>query len=81
VKNYEVRIVKSINDSFRVTVIKLADGKTRADAERLAARINFTGLQRDTILQLDRGLAINKTDKFRNQKNHTYHLCTRRQTN
>lgn len=68
VKNYEVRIVKSSNDSFRVTVVKLADGRTRADAERLASKINFSGLQRDSILQLDRGLSINKTDKFRNQR-------------
>ncbi len=68
VKNYEVRIVKSPNDSFRVTVIKMADGRTRSEAERQASKINFNGMQKDTLLQLDRGLAINRTDKFRNQR-------------
>jgi phage shock protein PspC (stress-responsive transcriptional regulator) len=68
VKNFEIRIVKSATDSFRVTVIKLANGRTRPEAEIQAGKIDFTGLQSDSILRLDRGLAINKTDKFRNQR-------------
>lgn len=68
IKNFDVRIMKSPSDSFRVTMIKLASGRTRAEAENLAAIIQFNGIQKDSVLQLDKGIAINKTDKFRNQR-------------
>jgi phage shock protein PspC (stress-responsive transcriptional regulator) len=68
VKNFDVRIMKSPSDSFRVTIIKTASGRTRAEAENLAALIQFNGIQKDSVLQLDKGIAINKTDKFRNQR-------------
>ncbi len=68
VKNFEVRIIKSPSDSFRVTMIKMASGRNRTIAENNAALIRFGGVQKDTVLQLDKGIAINKTDKFRNQR-------------
>jgi len=68
VKNFDVRIVKSPTDSFKVTMIKMAVGRSRTIAENNAAAIQFSGVQKDSILQLDRGIAINKTDKFRNQR-------------
>ncbi len=67
IKNIDVRIMKSPNDSFRVTTIKLASGRSRSQAENLANMIQYGGVQKDTVLQLDKGIAINKTDKFRNQ--------------
>ena len=67
INNFDVRIMKSSNDSFRVTTIKMAQGRTRNDAENNASRILFNGTQKDTVLQLDKGIAINTTDKFRNQ--------------
>ena len=67
IKNFDVRIMKSSNDSFRVTMIKTARGRSRNDAENNASLIHFGGVQKDSILQLDRGIAINTTDKFRNQ--------------
>ncbi len=68
VKNFDVRIVKSNTDSFKVTIIKMACGNTRSNAEANASMIQFSGTQIDSILQLDKGIAINKTDKFRNQR-------------
>ena len=68
IKNFDVRILKSPNDSFRVTMIKMASGRSRVIAENNASLIQFNGVQKDSILQLDRGIAINKTDKFRNQR-------------
>ena len=68
VKNFDVRIVKSPSDSFRVTMIRLASGRSRVISETNAAAIKFGGVQKDSILQLERGIAINKTDKFRNQR-------------
>ncbi len=68
VNNVDVRIVKSTTDSFKVTVIKMATGRSRNIAENNAALIQYTGVQADSILQMDKGIAINKTDKFRNQR-------------
>ncbi len=68
VNNVDVRIVKATNDSFRVTVIKTATGRSRNIAEENAARIQYTGAQKDSVLLMDKGIAINKTDKFRNQR-------------
>ena len=66
--NIDIRIVKSPNDSFRVTVIKFANGRSRSTAENSASIIKYGGVQYDSILKLDRGIAINKTEKFRNQR-------------
>jgi hypothetical protein len=68
VNNVDVRILKATNDSFRVTVIKMATGRNRAIAENNAALIQYSGTQTDSVLMMNRGIAINKTDKFRNQR-------------
>ena len=68
VNNIDVRIVKSTNDSFKVTVIKTATGRSRNIAENNAARIQYSGVQKDSVLLMDKGIGINKTDKFRNQR-------------
>lgn len=67
VRNLRVRIVKSTSDSFEVKYVRISNGKTVAEAERLASKINFDLNQQDSTLFLDKGIAINKTDKFRNQ--------------
>ena len=67
VRNVYVEIVKSPNDSFQVTMKKTARGNTRTDANNLASRIKFDVTQKDSVLQLEKGIAINKVDKFRNQ--------------
>ncbi len=68
VNNIDVRILKSTNDSFRVTVIKMASGRSRTIAENNATQIQYGGEQKDSVLLMDKGIAINKTDKFRNQR-------------
>jgi phage shock protein PspC (stress-responsive transcriptional regulator)/heme/copper-type cytochrome/quinol oxidase subunit 2 len=67
VRNVNVVIVKSPNDSFQVTIKKSARGNTRNDANNLANLIKFDVTQKDSVLLLEKGIAINKTDKFRNQ--------------
>lgn len=66
-RNVRVNIVKSPNDSFRVTMLKVANGNTRRYADTLAALIQYHIEQKDSVLMLDRGIPINKKDKFRNQ--------------
>ncbi len=68
VNNVEVRIVKSLTDSFKVTMIKMATGRSRTIAENNAADIMYNAVQKDSVLLMDKGIAINKTDKFRNQR-------------
>lgn len=66
--NVNLRIKKSVSDSFKVTVMKFANGNTRRDADTLAALIPFSLLQQDSVLYMDKAITINKTDKFRNQQ-------------
>ena len=67
VRNVYVVIAKSANDSFRVTMKKAARGYNRPEANKLAGLIDFKAEQKDSVLLLEKGIAINKTDKFRNQ--------------
>jgi phage shock protein PspC (stress-responsive transcriptional regulator) len=68
VRNVEVRIEKSKTDSFKVTMVKLVCGLNKRYADTLANLIQFNVEQKDSLLILDKGIAINKTDKFRNQR-------------
>ena len=67
VRNLRVRIVQSKTDSFEIKVVKLSNGKTVQEANTLANNINFNLTQQDSVLYLDRGIGINKKNKFRNQ--------------
>ena len=67
VRNLKIRIVQSKTDSFEVNVVKLANGKTIQEANQLANAINFNVNQMDSLLSLDKGIVISKTNKFRNQ--------------
>ena len=68
VKNIEIKIVKSSNDSFKVTLLKMVNGPTTRAANNLANLINYGGEQKDTLLVLDKGIAITRRNKFRNQR-------------
>jgi phage shock protein PspC (stress-responsive transcriptional regulator) len=67
VRNLKIRIVQSKSDSFELKVVKLSNGKSVAEANALAQKINFDLVQKDSLLFLDKGIHINKKDKFRNQ--------------
>ncbi len=67
VGNYDLHIFPSETDSFRVTMVKVSNGYNRNTADKLASMISFNMQQMDSVLLMDRSLAINKNDKFRNQ--------------
>ncbi|MEY3538740.1 MAG: hypothetical protein RL188_157 [Bacteroidota bacterium] len=67
VRNLKIRIVQSKTDSFEVKYVTMSNGKTIAEANSLAQKINFNLLQQDSTLFLDKGIAITKNEKFRNQ--------------
>jgi phage shock protein PspC (stress-responsive transcriptional regulator) len=68
VRNINIHIVKSPNDSFRVTMLKMVNGRSRRAADTLAQLINFNAYQQDSILMIDKGIPITRKDKFRNQR-------------
>ena len=67
ITNLRIRITKSSSDSFEVSEVKLCNGSTRRNADTLASLIHFNISQNDSLLMMDRSIAINTTDKFRNQ--------------
>lgn len=67
VRNLKIRIVQSKTDSFEVKYVTMSNGKSISEANLLAEKINFSVLQQDSTLFLDRGIAITNKDKFRNQ--------------
>ncbi len=68
INNVTVHLIKSPNDSFRVTMIRLANGNTRRYADTMASTINYNVQQVDSLLVMDKGIQVNKTNKFRNQR-------------
>lgn len=67
VNNVHFRILKSANDSFQVSIIKLANGYSRQNADSLASLIEYAPVQKDSIIEMPTGIAINTKNKFRNQ--------------
>ena len=68
IRNVGIHILKSPNDSFRVTTIKLANGSTRRFADTSASLINYKIVQQDSMLVVDQKIAVYKTNKLRNQR-------------
>jgi phage shock protein PspC (stress-responsive transcriptional regulator) len=68
VPNTRIRVVKSKTDSFQVTVLKMSDGNSKTQANELAEKVTYNIAQTDSVLALYKGITINKTDKFRNQR-------------
>ncbi len=67
VRNLKIRIVQSKTDSFDIKYVTMSNGKSISEANLLAEKINFSVMQQDSSLFLDRGIAITDKDKFRNQ--------------
>ncbi|MBA4197033.1 MAG: hypothetical protein C0459_05695 [Chitinophaga sp.] len=67
VRNVKVQIAKSKSDSFSVQVVKLASGRNRTVANDNASKIEFSITQTDSVLNLGKGIALNRRDKFHNQ--------------
>jgi hypothetical protein len=59
--------VQSKTDSFDIKYVTMSNGKSISEANLLAEKINFSVMQQDSSLFLDRGIAITNKDKFRNQ--------------
>ncbi|MEO6187340.1 MAG: PspC domain-containing protein [Ginsengibacter sp.] len=67
IANVRFRVEQSPTDSFRVGLIRVANGSTRRNADTLASLVKYTIYQNDSSLMADKAIAINTHDKFRNQ--------------
>lgn len=63
-----IQILKSTNDSFRVTRILKVNGKNRQSANAMADKMSFNIGQQDSTLTMDRGIPFTRNNKFRNQR-------------
>ncbi|MFM8586929.1 MAG: PspC domain-containing protein [Bacteroidota bacterium] len=66
--NMRIRLQKSTDDSFHVSIIKRARAANRTDAEIFAEQISYPVNQADSVLTLPTGFIIDKKSKFRNQQ-------------
>jgi phage shock protein PspC (stress-responsive transcriptional regulator) len=68
VSNIRVKIEKSNDSFFHVTLIKRARSSSPALAEGYAEKISYTVSQQDSVLQLPFAFPITTDSKFRNQQ-------------
>jgi phage shock protein PspC (stress-responsive transcriptional regulator) len=68
VRNIEIRIVQSPTDSFRVTTVKSARGRTKNEADASAKAIQLNIAQQDSLLVVGKGIPITRKNKFRDQE-------------
>ncbi|MBN8836687.1 MAG: PspC domain-containing protein [Sphingobacteriia bacterium] len=67
VQNIRIHIVKSNTDTFKIGMLKTANGRSRAEADETVSKINYNITQIDSLLEFDKGIALSPTQKFRNQ--------------
>ncbi len=64
----DIEIYQTPADSFMLSMQKLAYGKNLEEADNNALNINFSILQQDSIIYLDKGISLNyKEEQFRGQ--------------
>jgi len=66
--NVSIDIVKSQTDSFELVEIFYARGNSKKAALESASKINYTYIQSDSVISLQRFFSIDKVDKYRAQK-------------
>ncbi|MES2882745.1 MAG: hypothetical protein V4676_11395, partial [Bacteroidota bacterium] len=66
--NVKLRMTKSEDSAYHVTIYKYSAGKTVNDAMDRAGKTQFTAYTLDSILNIGSGLRIDRSSKFRGQK-------------
>lgn len=73
IANVEIRDVRKSSDgNYHVRIKKYSNGRSVADAETRAQKIQYTASFRDSILDLGSSLAIDKDSKYRGQQIEVY---------
>jgi hypothetical protein len=68
IQSVNIKVIRSLDDSFHIRLVRSAHGSTRFAADTTAAAIKFSVFQSDSILTIDQGIFIDKKTKFRNQQ-------------
>ncbi|MEI8054354.1 MAG: hypothetical protein WCH52_11505, partial [Bacteroidota bacterium] len=68
IDNVDIKVLRSLDDSFHVRIVNSAHGRTRLDADTTAAAIRIYITQIDSVFKIDQGIFITKKQKFRNQQ-------------
>ena len=66
--NVKVRVAKSEDSFYHVTMMKYSHGRNRNQAARRAQSLHYTASSMDSALVLGSGFGIGKNQKFRNQR-------------
>ncbi len=65
--NVKIRVEKSEDSLYHVTVFKYSAGQSVADAQQRAGRTGFTISSVDSVLNIGSGITIDRRSKFRGQ--------------
>lgn len=68
INNLYLDIEKSADSNYHVYLQKSADGSSKAKANEWAGKINIPITQTDSVLKINKGILIDKNNKFRNQQ-------------
>jgi phage shock protein PspC (stress-responsive transcriptional regulator) len=68
IDNVDIKVLRSLDDSFHVRLVNSAHGNTRFAADTTAAGIYLNINQTDSVFTVDQGIYITKKQKFRNQQ-------------
>lgn len=68
IDNVDIKVLRSLDDSFHVRLVNSAHGSTRFTADTTAAAIQINMAQTDSVFTIDQGIFITKKQKFRNQQ-------------
>jgi hypothetical protein len=68
IDNVDIKVLRSLDDSFHIRIVNSAHGRTRFDADTTAAAMRINMSQKDSVFTIDQGIFITKKQKFRNQQ-------------
>jgi hypothetical protein len=66
--NVKIRVSKSPDALYHVSLLKYSQGRNRNDARDRAERLNYTATSMDSALIIGSGFGISKDQKFRGQR-------------
>lgn len=67
-RNVSVEVAKSDDSAYHIYILRQSRGRTALQAEETLQKISFDVTQKDSVIELQKGFAISKNDKFRNQQ-------------
>lgn len=67
-RTVRINVIKSKDSSFHIYKVRFSRSPSTERAKQLASNIRFDVNQRDSVISLPKGFAVQRDDKFRNQQ-------------